>query len=102
LTYEVVVARQVEVDGRPISSSEIRRRIESGDLAGAAELLGRPYAIAGTVDAAGRITTPAPVALPPPGRYATDRGALVVAGDGLRLHPPAPLLGRQRLAFRGV
>lgn len=42
-------------DGRPISSTSIRRAIAGGDLDRAADGLGRPYAIAGTVVAgAGR------------------------------------------------
>ena len=101
LGYEVVLAEQVQVDGRPISSSEIRRRIESGDLAGAAELLGRPYAIVGDVDAAGRLATAVPVALPPPGRYAATLGdgpaaTVEVLGDrSVRASGVAP--GRRRL-----
>jgi riboflavin kinase/FMN adenylyltransferase len=103
LGYEVVVAPQVEVDGRPISSSDIRARIAAGDLAGAAELLGRPYAIVGSVDAAGRITTPVPVAVPPPGGYRIRIGdshdaELEVADDGeLFLAGVRP--GRRRLEF---
>ena len=36
-------------DGRPISSTSIRRAVAGGDLERAADGLGRPYAIAGTV-----------------------------------------------------
>jgi riboflavin kinase/FMN adenylyltransferase len=36
-------------DGRPISSTSIRRAIAGGDLRSAAEGLGRPYAVCGTV-----------------------------------------------------
>ena len=36
-------------DGRPISSSSIRRSVAGGDLARAADGLGRPYSAAGTV-----------------------------------------------------
>ena len=35
--------------GEPVSSSRVRAALASGDVAGAAELLGRPYAVAGTV-----------------------------------------------------
>jgi riboflavin kinase / FMN adenylyltransferase len=43
------------VDGVPVSSSEIRSALQRGDVAAAARLLGRPYAIAGSVTAgAGR------------------------------------------------
>jgi riboflavin kinase / FMN adenylyltransferase len=101
LGYDVVVVPQVQVDGRSISSSEVRHRIESGDVDGAADLLGRPYAIVGDVDAAGRISTPAPVALPPTGRYAATLpdgkdATLEIAHDGaVRAVGVAP--GRRRL-----
>ncbi len=36
-------------DGQKISSTELRRRIEAGELAAASELLGRPYAVRGRV-----------------------------------------------------
>jgi riboflavin kinase / FMN adenylyltransferase len=43
------------VDGVPVSSSEIRTALQRGDAAAAARLLGRPYAIGGSVTAgAGR------------------------------------------------
>ena len=96
LGYEVVIASHVEVDGRSVSSSEIRTRIGAGDLAGAADLLGRPYAIVGDVDAAGRISTPVPVALPPPGAYRSGEGTVVVEDGLLRIEPP-PGAGRRRL-----
>ena len=42
-------------DGRPISSTTIRRAVAGGDLARAADGLGRPYSASGTVEAgAGR------------------------------------------------
>jgi riboflavin kinase/FMN adenylyltransferase len=67
------------VRGRPISATRIRRAIETGDLAQANELLGRPHALVGTVvrgDGRGR-TLGFPTAnvdlegelLPPPGVY---------------------------------
>lgn len=39
----------VTVDGVVVSSSEIRKRVAAGDVAGAARLLGRPYALVGEV-----------------------------------------------------
>ncbi|MFW6107677.1 MAG: riboflavin biosynthesis protein RibF [bacterium] len=49
----VCLARQsaepVTVDGRPVSSSAIRGAIESGDLARARRMLGRPVSVLGTV-----------------------------------------------------
>jgi riboflavin kinase/FMN adenylyltransferase len=79
--YDVAVSPSLDLDGRPVRSGEIRSDIAAGDLAGAARLLGRPYAVAGEVEMAGpgsvRLAFPMPVALPPPGRYAVrlgDRG----------------------------
>ena len=37
------------VGGEPVSSTGIRKRIQAGDLDGAADMLGRPYFISGTV-----------------------------------------------------
>lgn len=69
-------------DGRPVSSTSIRRAIAGGDLAKAADGLARPYAIAGIVEhGAGRgaslgyrtinvAAPPAEKVLPPDGVYA--------------------------------
>jgi riboflavin kinase/FMN adenylyltransferase len=38
-----------DADGRPVSSSRVRAALVAGDVAAAAELLGRPYRITGTV-----------------------------------------------------
>jgi riboflavin kinase/FMN adenylyltransferase len=51
-----VIPEQIET-GVTVSSTEVRRRLASGDAEGAAALLGRPYTFAGTVvrgDARGR------------------------------------------------
>jgi len=47
--FEVVEVAAVEVGGRVVSSSEIRRRLLDGDVEAAGRMLGRPYAIAGEV-----------------------------------------------------
>ena len=47
--FEVVVVPPFDLRGRPVRSSEIRDLIRAGDLAGAAELLGRPVTLTGTV-----------------------------------------------------
>lgn len=74
LDYDVAVIPSLELDGRPVRSAEIRSDIAAGDLAGAARLLGRPYAVVGegttSLGGASRITFPMPVALPPAGEYA--------------------------------
>ena len=49
LGCEEVGVRAVEVGGRIVSSTLIREAVETGDLAGAARLLGRDYTILGTV-----------------------------------------------------
>jgi riboflavin kinase/FMN adenylyltransferase len=85
-----VVAPVSEDDGRWVSSTAIRRAIAGGDLARAAHMLGRSYAVSGTVvrgEQRGRtlgfptinLSTPSPrKLLPPDGVYAarvqTPRG----------------------------
>ena len=49
LAVEAVPA--VEVGGGPVSSSRVRTAVGAGDVALAADLLGRPHAVAGTVEA---------------------------------------------------
>lgn len=46
---EIVRAPEFQAEGMKVSSSEIRRLISAGDVAGASRLLGRPYSVAGTV-----------------------------------------------------
>ena len=68
-----------EVAGRHVRSVDIRALIAIGDLAGAASLLGRPFAVVGerSVAEQGSLAGPMrdiltfrlPVALPPTGRY---------------------------------
>lgn len=47
--FEVEIQGDVRWRKRMISSSEIRRLIESGDVSRACRMLGRPYALSGTV-----------------------------------------------------
>ena len=49
LGFDEVGVPAVEVDGEIVSSTLIRRAVESGDLARAAQLLGREFTILGTV-----------------------------------------------------
>ena len=83
--FEVVVIPSLDLDGRPVRSGEIRSDIAAGDLAGAARLLGRPYALVGEGRAAPadnvRLVFPMPVALPPAGEYPVHVGD-AVAGPG--------------------
>ncbi len=92
-------------DGRPISSTTIRRAVAGGDLARAADGLGRPYSASGTVvrgEGRGRalgfptlnLTAPSPrKLLPPEGVYAvrvqTPRGP----ADGMMNLGPRPTFG---------
>jgi riboflavin kinase/FMN adenylyltransferase len=115
LGYEVVVLPQFTLDGRPVRSSDIRAAIASGDLAGAARLLGRRVAAVGTVERAARDAThlsfAMPVALPPPGRYesfvrtaggSTRNREAVIDATGLRLEPAVPATTDARLSVELV
>lgn len=105
--FEVVVVPPFALDGREVRSSDIRSAIASGDLAGAERLLGRPYAVAGDVDAAGRLTFPMPVALPPPGRYPVvphhgTPTSITIDESGVTVAGPAPAPGSLRLSFNST
>ena len=47
--FQVDVVGPVEIGGHAVSSTQIRRAVTGGDLAGAARLLGRPYTVSGRV-----------------------------------------------------
>jgi riboflavin kinase/FMN adenylyltransferase len=92
LGFDEVGVPAVEVDGKIVSSTLIRRAVEAGDLAWAERLLGRPFTILGTVvegDRLGR-TIGFPTAnlsahneqYPPNGVYAVEvqRGAEKLRG----------------------
>jgi len=67
--FDVVVVAPFEIGGQTVRSSDIRAAIADGDLAAAERLLGRPYAVTGSVTAHGMMTFPMPVALPSSGLY---------------------------------
>ncbi len=93
--FEVVVVPPFARDGREVRSSDIRAAIGAGDLATAERLFGRPYALVGVADEAGRIAFEMPVALPPPGRYAAMPSPVTVA-DGIVMlgdHGPVGRIG---------
>jgi riboflavin kinase/FMN adenylyltransferase len=79
--FRLVEVDTLEVDGAPVSSSRVRAAVASGDLEAAERLLGRGYAVAGTVecDASGRwvLIPDGSVVLPPLGAY-----QVVVSGRG--------------------
>lgn len=77
LGFRVHVAPPYEVDGVPVSSSEIRSALQAGDVERAARLLGRPYAVLGeVVQGAGRGRTLGF----PTANVRPDRPALVPVG----------------------
>ncbi len=82
LGFEPTGVDAVQIGGKPVSSTEIRELVREGNLDGAAELLGAPYSLMGTVvkgDQLGR-TLGFPTAnlavrseqLPPSGVYAVN------------------------------
>jgi riboflavin kinase / FMN adenylyltransferase len=66
--FDVVVVPPFALDGRAVRSSDIRAAIAAGDLASAAELLGRPVTLRGDLRG-GSISFGWPLALPPDGEY---------------------------------
>jgi riboflavin kinase/FMN adenylyltransferase len=92
-------------DGRPISSTSIRRAIAGGDLVRAADGLGRPYSVSGiVVTGAGRgrllgfhtlnLGTPSPrKLLPPQGVYAIRAQTRNGSFDGMLNLGPRPTFG---------
>lgn len=90
LGFATDIVEPIEVAGGPVSSTRIRQALENGEAALAAELLGYPYRLLGTVehgDARGRtlgfptanLAIPAEKMLPREGVYAVR-----ACGDGLR------------------
>lgn len=55
LGFQTSIVPQITLDGRAVSASDIRLRLEQGDAGAAARLLGRPYARRGTLTAQGRL-----------------------------------------------
>lgn len=53
--YEVKLVEKVEREGRPISSTYVRREVEQGHMEQAEALLGAPYSVMGTVVHGNRI-----------------------------------------------
>jgi riboflavin kinase/FMN adenylyltransferase len=98
-------------DGRPISSTSIRRSIAGGDLARAADGLGRPYSVSGVVEhGAGRgrllgfrtinIGVPSPrKLLPPEGVYAVRAQTTSGSYCGMMNLGPRPTFGESAVAL---
>jgi riboflavin kinase / FMN adenylyltransferase len=98
-------------DGRPISSTSIRRSVAGGDLARAADGLGRPYSVSGVVErgaARGRllgfptlnVTLPAArKLLPPEGVYAVRVETASGAFGGMLNLGPRPTFGESAVTL---
>ncbi|MCD8071835.1 MAG: FAD synthetase family protein [Alistipes sp.] len=92
---EMIPIPEQTAGGRKVSSTEVRRAVARGDMAGAADILGHPYMIMGTAaSAAGgetALAVPDPdKLLPPAGRYEVKLGegaelVLSVSPQGLIL-----------------
>ena len=89
--FVVEVVAPLEIDGRPVRSTEIRSAIASGDLQGARRLLGRSVAVVGRL-ASGRVGFELPVALPPAGRYRVEVEPAWASGRA-RTDPPVRGIG---------
>lgn len=99
--FEVVVVPPYDLDGRQVRSTEIRERIRTGDLAGAAELLGRPVTLTG-LSANGRLDFDLPMAVPPDGRHAAKvdgADSMVVVTDGVVFLAEDAPAGRLSVSF---
>jgi riboflavin kinase/FMN adenylyltransferase len=118
--FDVVVVPPLDLDGRSVRSSEIRRALGCGDLVLARRLLGRAIEVVGDLgvvgrpgQGTGRVRFEVPVALPQDGMYrarvrsegaspGTSVSAVAeVDGKGVRVHPkrrPLPN-GRVRVRF---
>jgi riboflavin kinase / FMN adenylyltransferase len=112
--FDVVVVPPFELDGRPVRSTEVRNAIAAGDLALAADLLGRAHCVVGRAVARSSagpgslLRFPLPVALPPDGTYdvsvgpvhagAPDSAAIQAGSVRLLETRPAPWV---RVAFTG-
>ncbi len=83
---KVVEVAQKKVDDEKVSSTVIRKAIESGDMATATRLLGHPYIITGKTGSNGRMEVDRYKLLPPAGVYAAtidgDAGMVRVEEDG--------------------
>ncbi len=99
--FDLVVAPPFEIEGRSVRSSDIRAALAAGELERAAALLGRPYAVMGERDRAGRVVFHPPRCLPPDGTYDVElmprhagasatRGRLEVSGGEVRVVTPSP------------
>jgi riboflavin kinase/FMN adenylyltransferase len=105
--FAVKVVPSFLSNGEQVRSSEIRRRISAGDLAGARSLLGRDHGFSGRLAASGPIAVDdsvgvplameLPVSLPPTGRYRS----LVGPAWKLGRHPQPASIGATATVSEG-
>lgn len=102
--FSTHVVPEVQVDGRPVSSTRIRAAIAEGDMEQATTLLGRPYTLSGVVQhgkklgrtldfPTANLPWPPGKAIPPKGVYAciaTVNGEKYMAAVNIGTHPTAP------------
>ena len=89
LGFDVDVVEPVETNGTPISSTQIRKALLSGDMVSASEALGRPYSLRGLVvrgDQRGRALG-----------FPTANLDVRAGGEGSKLIPPPGIY-----AVRGI
>ena len=108
--FDVVVVPPFTLGGRSVRSSDVRAAIASGDLAAAAEALGRPVTIsAQAAPPVADVGTPLafawPMALPPHGTYACrvggSTGTLRLEDGSVLLEGVAVPPGRTRVELLG-
>lgn len=107
LGFEVVVVPPLLVDGRPVSSTQVRASIAAGDLAAAVAMLGRRHCVVGEASAGAegvRLEFPLPVALPPDGSYRVRLGPAIqgAVDRGDRVEPAGAALAAIVAADRDV
>jgi riboflavin kinase/FMN adenylyltransferase len=94
--FDVVVVPPFTIDGRAVRSSEIRAAISAGDLATAADLLGRPVTLRGNARD-GAVEFDWPLALPREGTYRSRvegvEGRIRIADGGASLDAATPTAG---------
>jgi riboflavin kinase/FMN adenylyltransferase len=105
LGFDVDVVEEVDVAGRPVSSTLVRRAVAGGDLETAARQLGRPYSLIGRVVRGSRrghnlgyptinLARPDPrKLLPPDGVYAVTAEWRAGRAAGMMHQGPRPTFG---------
>jgi FAD synthase len=102
--FSVTVVPSFMSNGAQLRSSEIRRRVQEGNLVGARQLLGRPLALTGRLvrdaDTGGaQVAFDLPVCLPPAGRYRVLLGPAWSMSGG---HEPASIPAAAELRETGL